>query len=56
MLNVSATMEALLEQEDVDRDGLITVDDDGPKVECGHPVEGGDFADRFSCSPLLQTH
>lgn len=32
MVNVESTMNALLEQEDVDRDCLITVDDNGPKV------------------------
>ena len=33
-LNVNDTMEALLRQEDLNQDGLITVDDDGPKVRC----------------------
>ena len=27
-------MTALLEQEDLDQDSLITVDDEGPKVKC----------------------
>ena len=33
VLNVDDTMEALLRQEDLNKDGLITVDDNGPKVE-----------------------
>ena len=35
-LNVHDTMEALLRQEDLNQDGLITVDDDGPKVRWAH--------------------
>ena len=33
VLDVNDTMEALLRQEDLNQDGLITVDDDGPKVD-----------------------
>ena len=32
VLDVESTLKTLLEQEDVDRDFLITVDDGGPKV------------------------
>ena len=34
VLAVDPTQEALLEQEDLDHDGLITIDDGGPKVQC----------------------
>ncbi len=33
ILEVDSTMEALLKSEDLDGDGLITVDDCGPKVK-----------------------
>ena len=49
-------MEALLRQEDLDQDGLITVDDDGPKVKSGHFDERADSADRGFCSLLFRRH
>lgn len=32
VLPVEATQKSLLDQEDIDKDGLITVEDRGPKV------------------------
>lgn len=45
VLPVETTFEALLRQEDTDGDGLITVDDKGPKVTLS--VIPGIFVHRF---------
>ncbi len=54
MLNVEATMKALLEQEDLDQDSLVTVDDDGPKVERNAVVLKSIPANGQPCSCLFR--